>query len=218
MRRRRTVVRRISRAVATVAVGGLLGFLVPTVIADLSPQPEVEAVVAESPVARQFIKAFIADDQATLTEHGRGGGDHGPRRQRSRPNTSASTRRSTSARTTPASLSLHAYAAHVLTARRRPRTCSAGGSSAEADGRRSSCPRTRSSHDRPRRPRRPNRLIADSGGADRAGRSRREAGRSRPTRRDRGRNDRPPPRRSETGRASTPASSSPASAGSRASA
>jgi hypothetical protein len=70
MRRRRSVVRWISRAVATVAVGGLLGFLVPTVIADLSPQPEVEAVVAESPVARQFITAFIADDQATLQSMG----------------------------------------------------------------------------------------------------------------------------------------------------
>ncbi len=70
MRRRRKVVRWISRAVATLAVGGLLGFLVPTVISDLSPQPEVESVAAESPVARQFINAFVADDQATLKSMG----------------------------------------------------------------------------------------------------------------------------------------------------
>lgn len=70
MRRRRKVVRWISRAVATVAVGGLIGVLVPTVITDLSPKPEVEAVAAESPVGRQFINAFTADDQATLTSMG----------------------------------------------------------------------------------------------------------------------------------------------------
>lgn len=60
----------LSRAVATVAVGGLLGFLVPTVITDLTPKPEVEAVAAESPVGRQFINAFTADDQAALTSMG----------------------------------------------------------------------------------------------------------------------------------------------------
>jgi hypothetical protein len=64
------VVRWISRAAATVAVGALLGFLVPTMIEDLSAKPEVEAVVAESPVARQFITAYIADDQATLQSMG----------------------------------------------------------------------------------------------------------------------------------------------------
>ncbi len=70
MRRRRKVVRWISRAVATVAVGGLLGLLVPTVIADLSPKPVVESIAAESPVGRQFINAFTADDQAALTNMG----------------------------------------------------------------------------------------------------------------------------------------------------
>ena len=60
----------LSRAVATVAVGGLLGFLVPTVITDLTPRPEVEAVAGESPVGRQFINAFTADDQAALTSMG----------------------------------------------------------------------------------------------------------------------------------------------------
>jgi hypothetical protein len=67
MRRRRVWVRRIGRGVATVAVGALLGFLVPMVAADLAPQPEVaQERVAESPVARQFIDAFVADDQAAL--------------------------------------------------------------------------------------------------------------------------------------------------------
>ena len=115
MRRRRSVVRWISRAVATVAVGGLLGFLVPTVIADLSPQPEVEAVVAESPVARQFITAFIADDQATLQSMGAA----------AEITARAAKLHAEYLRVDPpihlgsynaGSISLHTYAAHVLTA------------------------------------------------------------------------------------------------------
>lgn len=70
MRRRRVWVRRISRAIATIAIGGLLGFLVPTVARDLSAQPEAEGVVAESLVARRFIDAFVVDDQAKLTSMG----------------------------------------------------------------------------------------------------------------------------------------------------
>jgi hypothetical protein len=56
----------VSRAVATLAVGGLLGFLVPTIVADFTTQPDAQARTAESPVARQFITAYVADDQATL--------------------------------------------------------------------------------------------------------------------------------------------------------
>lgn len=67
MRRRRRWWRRISTALATVAIGAMLGFLVPTVVSDYTAQPEVQARTAESPVARQFIEAFLADDQATLT-------------------------------------------------------------------------------------------------------------------------------------------------------
>lgn len=71
MRRRRRITRFIVRGVATAAIGGFLGFLVPTVIADLSPQPTIEeTAVPESPVARQFINAFAADDQDTLTALG----------------------------------------------------------------------------------------------------------------------------------------------------
>ena len=70
MRRRRSTVRWITRAAATAAVGALLGFLVPTMITDLSAKPEVEAVVAESPVSREFIQAFVTDDQARLTSLG----------------------------------------------------------------------------------------------------------------------------------------------------
>jgi hypothetical protein len=69
-RRRRQIVRWLTRAGATLGIGVLLGFLVPTVITDLSPHPEAEAVVAESPVARQFINAFTADDQGALTTMG----------------------------------------------------------------------------------------------------------------------------------------------------
>lgn len=52
------------------AVGALLGFLVPTIAADLSPKPEAQAVVPESPLARRFINAFTADDQGALTAIG----------------------------------------------------------------------------------------------------------------------------------------------------
>ena len=70
MRRRRIWVRRISRVIATIAIGALLGFLVPTIASDLSPQPEAEPRTTESAVARQFINAFTADDQGVLTSMG----------------------------------------------------------------------------------------------------------------------------------------------------
>jgi hypothetical protein len=70
MRRRRVWTRRITRGVATVAVGGLLGFLVPTVAADFTEKPEVQAQTSESPVARSFITAYVADDQGTLDTFG----------------------------------------------------------------------------------------------------------------------------------------------------
>ena len=47
MRRRRKWFQRISRGIATIAVGSLLGFLVPTIARDLSPQPAVETRVPE---------------------------------------------------------------------------------------------------------------------------------------------------------------------------
>ena len=70
MRRRRKWFRRITRGIATISIGALLGFLVPTVVTDLTPQPEAETRVAESPVSRQFINAFTADDQGALTAMG----------------------------------------------------------------------------------------------------------------------------------------------------
>ena len=69
MRRRRRIIRWVTRSVATGAIGLFLGFLIPTVIADLSPKPAIEGTaVPESPVARRFIDAFTADDQLVLTE------------------------------------------------------------------------------------------------------------------------------------------------------
>ena len=68
MRRSRRIIRFLTRGIATIAIGGFLGFLIPTVIADLSPKEDVVAgAVAESPLARQFINAFTADDQTALT-------------------------------------------------------------------------------------------------------------------------------------------------------
>jgi hypothetical protein len=57
----------MARAGATLGIGVLIGFLGPTIAADLAPAPEAQASVAENPLARQFINAFIADDQAALT-------------------------------------------------------------------------------------------------------------------------------------------------------
>jgi hypothetical protein len=51
---------------ATIAIGALVGFLVPSIVNDMTAKPEVEAQTAESPVARQFITAYVNDDQATL--------------------------------------------------------------------------------------------------------------------------------------------------------
>jgi len=70
MNRRRRATRWVSRAVATLAVGALVGYLVPMVQRDLAPKQEVQAVVAESPVSREFINAFTADDQTVLTNMG----------------------------------------------------------------------------------------------------------------------------------------------------
>ena len=67
MGRRRVWFRRMSRALGTVAVGALLGFLIPMIAADMAPETEVaQEQVAESAVARRFIDAFVADDQPTL--------------------------------------------------------------------------------------------------------------------------------------------------------
>jgi len=70
MRRRRVWTRRVTRGVATVAIGGLLGFLVPTVAADFTEKPEVQAQTSESPTARSFINAYVGDDQAALDRFG----------------------------------------------------------------------------------------------------------------------------------------------------
>jgi len=71
MRRARRWFRRIGAVLATVAIGAMLGYLVPTVIADYTPKPQVQAAVAaESPLARAFINAYLADDQLKLGELG----------------------------------------------------------------------------------------------------------------------------------------------------
>jgi hypothetical protein len=71
MRRRRRITRFLTRGLATVAIGGFAGFLVPSVAADLTPQPAIEeTAVPESPVAKHFIEAFVADDQEALTALG----------------------------------------------------------------------------------------------------------------------------------------------------
>ena len=58
--------RRLTKVVATMAIGAMLGFLVPTFVADYAPKPDVQARVPESPVARAFIDAYVRNDTATL--------------------------------------------------------------------------------------------------------------------------------------------------------
>jgi len=70
MQRRRIWMKQITRAIATVAVGALIGFLVPTVSADFTAKPAVQAQTNESPVARSFIDAYVSDDQVTLDRMG----------------------------------------------------------------------------------------------------------------------------------------------------
>ena len=66
MRRRRKWLRRLGRAAGTVAIGLLIGFIVPTVAHDMAPKQQIVAATAESPLARQFINAFVTDDAPTL--------------------------------------------------------------------------------------------------------------------------------------------------------
>ena len=66
MRRQRSWIRSFWRGIGTIGIGVLLGFLVPTVMADLAPKPDVQGTVAEAPLARNFINAFAAGDQTAL--------------------------------------------------------------------------------------------------------------------------------------------------------
>jgi hypothetical protein len=70
MRRRRWI-RRVRAIAGTVALGGLLGFLVPTVISDFSPRTDAVIPTSdESPIAREFIDAFVRNDQPRLRQLG----------------------------------------------------------------------------------------------------------------------------------------------------
>jgi hypothetical protein len=97
------------------AIGAMLGFLVPTFVADYTPEPSIQARVAESPVARQFILAYLANDKSTLETMGTSAED---RLQ------SARFRAEFARVDQPVHLgswvgggfSLHAYAAHVIRA------------------------------------------------------------------------------------------------------
>jgi hypothetical protein len=75
MRRRRWI-KRIGAIVGTIALGGLLGFLIPTVIAEYNPSIKgpsgagasaaADTSNTELPVARAFIDAFVTNDQQEL--------------------------------------------------------------------------------------------------------------------------------------------------------
>lgn len=76
MRRRRWM-RRFGAVFGTVALGGLLGFLVPTILAEYTPQPvtsndafPIPTAATELPIARQFINAFVVNDQEKLRKLG----------------------------------------------------------------------------------------------------------------------------------------------------
>ena len=72
MQRRRWM-RRVTGVLGTVALGGLIGFLVPTILAEYAPAPAtqtsalpVPTAATEIPIAREFINAFVVNDQARL--------------------------------------------------------------------------------------------------------------------------------------------------------
>jgi hypothetical protein len=69
--------RRFGAVFGTVALGGLLGFLVPTIVAEYTPQPvasndafPIPTAATELPIARQFINAFVVNDQEKLRKLG----------------------------------------------------------------------------------------------------------------------------------------------------
>ena len=74
MRRRWT--RRIGAVFGTLSLGAVLGFLVPTIVAEYSPKQAPAPVAAlptaapELPIARDFINAFVRNDQAKLHQLG----------------------------------------------------------------------------------------------------------------------------------------------------
>lgn len=119
MRRRRRWIRRIGRSIATVGVGLTLGFLVPTIVADYSPdtaRPEEELIatqVNESPVARQFIDAYAADDQTRLDALGVAA-DVKLRAARNRSDYARVDQPVHLGSYVGAGFSLHAYASHVI--------------------------------------------------------------------------------------------------------
>ncbi len=76
MRRRRWT-RRIGALVGTVALGAVLGFLIPTIAAEYlprtpnaAPTADLANTASELPIARDFINAFVANDQAKLHKLG----------------------------------------------------------------------------------------------------------------------------------------------------
>ena len=76
MRRRRWM-RRIGGFLGTVALGALLGFLVPLIASEYTPTPlatneplPIPTAATELPIARQFINAFVVNDQEKLRQLG----------------------------------------------------------------------------------------------------------------------------------------------------
>ena len=75
--RRRWWIRRIGGIFGTVALGVLLGFLIPTIVTEYAPQPAISnealpipTAATELPIARQFINAFVVNDQEKLRSLG----------------------------------------------------------------------------------------------------------------------------------------------------
>jgi len=77
MRLRRWI-KRVGAITGTVALGALLGFLIPTILAEYAPPPPEHASgpamavnqSTELPIARDYINAFVVNDQARLKELG----------------------------------------------------------------------------------------------------------------------------------------------------
>jgi len=78
--RLRLWIRRVGAIFGTVALGALIGFLIPTIQAEYAPVPQRQLPAntaqsnasAELPIAREFINAFVVNDQTRLRELGAG--------------------------------------------------------------------------------------------------------------------------------------------------
>jgi hypothetical protein len=56
--------------IITVAIGAMVGFLLPTIVTSFQPPVDVRYPIEESAVAREFMEAYVANNQPALARMG----------------------------------------------------------------------------------------------------------------------------------------------------